>query len=404
MSAPRPLDLRGRFDEPPLPAVELRLLLQSEHRRDADRYLSAAQASLRIWAEWLGPLPRTTLTLTDPPWGTGTPPSAGDGAVALERVAWWSRPTSMAPELATARAMSRRFWRELVDTRDLPAWFVDGLAEYVARRIVTPIFQSENLEPGYAFLELRYFDGFVPRFVRLRLLPETDGDPMPAYRAHPDAGIAAVPETVAQARSLEAKTILILGTLERWVGRPVFDQVLAQFVRGSRGHPPTIAEFTRIASNVSGQDLQWFFDEAFGSSRIFDYGVEGLTSERGPDGLFVTTVTARRYGDALFTGTSADPVDGFESGRGVTLLVTFADAQRRIDYWDGRDRQKRFRYRSPAPAVSASIDPDRTLLLDLNRTNDSRTLAPRAATAAWRWAGRWMAWLENALLNYAAFV
>ena len=60
---------------------------------------------------------------------------------------------------------------EAVNTAALPPWFVDGLVEYSARRIVTPMFQGDNLQPGYAMFEQRYFGGFVPRFIRLRLLP-----------------------------------------------------------------------------------------------------------------------------------------------------------------------------------------------------------------------------------------
>ena len=115
-------------------------------------------------------------------------------------------------------------------------------------------------------------------------------------------------------------------------------------------------------------------------------------------------MVARRFGDAQFTGASAAPIGPFESGRGITLRVTFEDGQQRTDYWDGRNREKTFHYRSPARAVSAAVDPDRTLLLDLKQTNNSMTLDPRASVAASRWAARWLAWLENALLNYAALV
>ena len=52
------------------------------------------------------------------------------------------------------------------------------------------------------------------------------------------------------------------------------------------------------------------------------------------------------------------------------------------DAWDGRGREKTFRYRSPSRAVSAVLDPDRTLLLDLRQTNNGLTLAPRSGAAA----------------------
>jgi len=399
---PSGVELHARFEAPSLPSVEVRLLLQPEHQRDADRYLRAATATLNTCGEWLGAFPGASLTLVDPAWRSG--PAVPEGAVLMDRTPWWTARTSMTPELATARAVSRRFWRERLDATGLPPWFVEGLVEYAARRAVTPLFEIDNTSPGYAFLEERHVGGFIPRFVRVRLLAETDGDPVPAYRARPDASLAVWPGPVGQAQSLAGKTVLALGTLERWLGRPVFDQVVAELVRESRAGHPTLADFARTATDVSGQDLSWLFDETFGSSRIFDYGIGLLTSEREQDGSFVTVVVARRFGDAQFTGASAAPIGPFESGRGITLRVTFEDGQQRLDYWDGRQREKTFRYRSPARAAFAAVDPDRTLLLDLRQTNNSMTLAPRAGVAASRWAARWLTWLEHALLNYGALV
>ena len=44
------------------------------------------------------------------------------------------------------------------------------------------------------------------------------------------------------------------------------------------------------------------------------------------------------------------------------------------------------------------------MLLDVNRTNNSRMVHVRNGAAADRWAGRWMLWLQHALLSYGALV
>jgi hypothetical protein len=312
----------------------------------------------------------------------------------------------MAPELAAARAVSGRFWAAATRTTDLPPWFIDGVAEHIARRVVAPLFELENNPPGYAFLEERYFDGFVPRFLRIRLMVETDGWPLSDYRSLPQVAVDQPPHTTADREALSAKAALTIGTLERWLGRPAMDEILSMFADAAvRGRARRLADFEQIASDASGQDLSWFFDQTFRSARQFDYGISDLVSTRDVDGSVVTTVTARRYGDAVFSGTSAPRVGPFESGRGVTLLITFADGRRRTDHWDGRDREKVFRYRSEAPAIAAAIDPDRTLLLDVAQTNNSRTLAPRSGVAvASPWAVRYGLWLQDLLLTYASLV
>jgi len=367
------------------------------------RYAAGALAALKQNGAWHGAFERPSLTILDPPWHGPAAPDGRD-VVVLDRTPWWSAETSMTPEMAVARALSRHGWAEATAGADLPAWFIRGLAEYSARRAVVPLFESENLPPGYAFLEQRFFGGFVPRFVRVRLLEPTDGELLPAYRAAPTVSPKIPPVSASDARSLEGKTVLALGTLERWVGRPVFDQMLTEFVRESRIKRLTLTDFARVATAVSGQDLTWFFEPAFGSPGVYDYGIERLVSEPDATGAFATTVVARRYGDATFTGSSAAPVAQFEAGRGITLLVTFADGQRRIDSWDGRERAKTFAFRSPARAVSAAIDPDRTLLLDVAQTNNSVTLSPRAGIAASIWAARYLFWIENLLLTYSSLI
>ena len=383
-------------------AMELVVNLQPEHAREIDRFTHAAATILQAFGEWIGPLPYDRVTIVDPGWRVL--PNLDSEPVMLDRTPWWNARASVAPELATARGLSRRVWHDAIGNGTLPPWLVEGFAEYAARRVVVPLFEKENNPPGFAFLEERYFGGFVPHFVRIRLRPEADGDPMPAYRAHPSVAMISTPPSSRDAHSLTAKTVLALGTLERWVSRPVFDEALAVFVRRSKDRPPTLDDFERVTSEVAGQDLSWFFDQVFRTSASFDYGVERLTSERQAAGGYLTTIVARRYGDATFTGRSAPREGPFESGRGVLLRVAFADGTAVTDHWDGRDRDKTFTYQSPAAAVSAEVDPEQTILLDVHRANNSVTRQARGATAATRWAARYMNWIANALLQYAALV
>ena len=58
----------------------------------------------------------------------------------------------------------------------------------------------------------------------------------------------------------------------------------------------------------------------------------------------------------------------------VEVLVRFSDGSTARERWDGRDRWKLFTYDRPAAAVSAEVDPNQVLVLDVNRTNNSRTL------------------------------
>jgi hypothetical protein len=54
--------------------------------------------------------------------------------------------------------------------------------------------------------------------------------------------------------------------------------------------------------------------------------------------------------------------------------------------------------------VTAQVDPDRVLLLDVNFTNNSWTLRPEATQAARKWTSAWFVWLQDALLTWASLV
>ncbi len=55
-------------------------------------------------------------------------------------------------------------------------------------------------------------------------------------------------------------------------------------------------------------------------------------------------------------------------------------------------------------AVTAEVDPERVLLLDVNYTNNSRSLAPKNDTAARKWSLAWLVWLQDHLLTYGFFI
>ena len=97
----------------------------------------------------------------------------------------------------------------------------------------------------------------------------------------------------------------------------------------------------------------------------------------------------RRYGEAIF------PVD---------ILVTFTNGEEVRETWDGVARWKLFTYQRAAQILQAEVDPDSVLLLDLNRTNNSKTMKPMTNIATTKWVLKWMTWLQDVMLTYAFFV
>jgi hypothetical protein len=205
-----------------------------------------------------------------------------------------------------------------------------------------------------------------------------------------------------------SKTALWLHTLERHLGWPVFQRVMATFFDRWKFKHPGPQDYFDTVNEVAGRDLTWYFNQVYKSSNVFDYGVESVSSEpAGGLGFadrngriepvpelsspapFRTTVVVRRYGEALFP---------------VEIAVVFRDGQKVTEHWNGRDRWKAFTYERPAQADYVVVDPARTLLLDVNYTNNSYSTRPQTGAASQKWMLKWMVWLQDALLTYGYLI
>jgi hypothetical protein len=244
----------------------------------------------------------------------------------------------------------------------------------------------------------RYFGGFIPWvFEDFPQTRDVDGNRLTAFRPVAGYDDQSTPTWKYWPGSASAitynKTSLWLHTLERMLGWETVQRMLSTYFQRYAFKHPGPQDFFAVANEVSGRDLTWFFDQVHRSSNTFDYAVDVFTSEPAPgrpDGAgYHTAVVVRRHGEGTF------PVD---------VRVRFENGEETRWAWDGRDRWKVFESDSAARAISAEVDPDRVLLLDLRRTNNSATLRPAAPAAARKWSLTWLIWLQDHLLTYGFFV
>jgi Peptidase family M1 domain len=386
----------ARFEHPTLPPVEMRLLLQPEHERQAERHFDATRTTLKYYGEWFGPYPYGHITIVDPAFQSGA--GGMEYPTLFTAGTRWLAPARVTtPEGVTVHEAGHQFWYGIVGNNEFEdAWMDEGFNTFATARAIAQVY-----EPN--FLALRYFGGFVPWVFRdIALSRETDGNRLAGYRHDARSDAPSTPSfryfPSTGGSITYNKTALWLNTLERWLGWPTLQRIMsAHFARSQFKHP-TPADFfataTEVARSGGGaapvRNLDAFFDEVYRSSNVFDYGIDDLKSVRDGD-LYHTTVVVRRYGDARWPDFIRVTVN-FSNGKQVLEL------QR----WDDADRWKAYTYDGPAPAVSAQVDPNRVLLLDVNYTNNSKTLAPQGGTAATKWSTQWILWLQDCLLSWAA--
>jgi hypothetical protein len=402
VTSPDLVERRERFTHPWLPPVDMRLLLQPEHVSQADRHFAATRATLKSYGEWFGAYPYGHVTIVDPAWRSDS--GGMEYPTLFTAGTRWLAPAGTGdPEDVTVHEAGHQFWYGLVGTNEFEhAWMDEGVNQYANARVIAetfaPIHHSE-----------RFFGGFVPWVYRDVHVPRDELEYWSSYRT---SAAADAPSTssfrYAPSSAGEitySKTSLWLHTLERLLGWPTMQRILSTFFERWRFRHPTPEDFFATASEVSGRDLTWFFDEVYRSGRVFDYAVESLSSEprtqtglsdtparrferdvQRPVGRYETTVVVRREGEAIF------PVD---------VEVVFEDGQKRRTPWNGRERWRAITFDSTSPAASATIDPGEVLRLDVNRTNNSVTLEPEGERAATKWSLAWMTWLQDRLLTFS---
>ncbi|HXV64320.1 MAG TPA: M1 family metallopeptidase [Vicinamibacteria bacterium] len=408
-ASPDYLVFEERFDESGLPAVDMTLLLQPEHLAQKDRHFEATRAALRSYGTWYGAYPYGHVTVVDPAYGSG--------AGGMEYPTFFTAGTRLfnpfgggSPEGVTVHECGHQFWYGVVGNNEFEhAWLDEGFNTFSTARTMDVTYGDRSFVKRYlnprgtdlgGFLPVMFDDVKLDRMVsgnRLdgyRDAATWDAQSTPTYRYFPSTG---------GAHSYN-KTALWLATLERYLGWEVLQDIMSTFFERYRFRHPRPQDFFDVANEVSGRDLSWFFDQVYRSSNDFDYGVHSVSSapvevagfdealahhEEKSDDLFRTEVVVRRYGAATF------PVD---------VLLTFEDGTELVHEWDGRDRWQLYVEERPSKLRFAAVDPERKLLLDIDYTNNSRLVEPKAKLPARKWASRWMIWLQDLLSTFAFFV
>jgi hypothetical protein len=397
---PRFVERQRTFRHPGLPEVEITLLLRPDTRHLEQRYFTATEQALRLFGTWFGPYPYTTLTVVDPAWGA----EATDGMEYPTFILAGSRifdPRAIqVPESVTVHEFGHQYFYGLLASDEVSESYLDeGINTWASYRALDAAYGPKlwswrlwgvPVTPGDVAMEFPH-DAAARYFRR----PSTDPIARTSY------GYLDRPAYRAQTYS---KMAIAMGQLERMLGTEAMERGMRRYTTAWRFRHPKTADFERAMSRGSGRDLSRFFRQVIHGSEVLDYAVTVASTRRreGPIGVF-------GRGRERQTTTEAEPLPGWESEvvverlGGVRLPVevelAFADGQRRRLVWQGEERWVRYRIRGPR-LEWAVADPDETLLLDVDRLNNSRATEPDR-TASRRWGQRARFWIQNLLATFA---
>ncbi|MEZ0540843.1 M1 family metallopeptidase [Fibrella arboris] len=362
---------RGKNGRP----VQIRLMLQPEHREQAQRHFDAVKAALTYFDTYLGPYSYPTLTIVDPPL-------RASGAGGMEYPTFITAGTSWAipaglrfPEIVTVHEFGHQYFMLMLASNEFEeAWLDEGFNQYYEGRIMDATYGPQQSMVDWLGLRMGDLEASRDGYVHM------DNPAIsPSY-----GNVWQLPSSY-YGELTYSKTATWLRTLEGLIGRPVMDEVMQTYFLRWRFKHPNAQSFIDVVNEVVprrlgqkfGANMNWFFDQVLYGDRVCDYKLVSLTNHSSSP----ATLRVDRLGDMQLP---VEVLVHFENGREETLS------------WDGKARTRTFALGRKGRVIWAQVDPKHKLYMDVNMLNNSYTVGPSSAPAA-KYATRFLFWVENAM-------
>jgi hypothetical protein len=382
------------LEEVRLPDVRMTLLIAPEHKGQIERHFRALRAALKYYGLWYGPYPYETVTMVDPPFRTEsggmeypTLFTAGTRVLASRNV--------LSPEGVIVHEFGHGYWYGLAANNEFEAaWLDEGFNTYSTGKVLAKAYGPGAMSFVFKGFPLDWFFRLPRNFDfelnRAAAINTVRYDPVTAWSwSFYNSG--------SYGANVYMRAATLLETLERLLGEPVWSRIMRTYHMRYRFKHPAKSDFVAVVNEVSGKDMNWFFNELLEGTEAFDYGIASVSSAKVPlrrrgvydaDGArtewtgkkiaelektgadapggpppsaYRTTVVLRRFGEARLGGDAR-----------VEVLVRFKDGTTEARSWDGQARWARLEFVKPAEVASAEIDPAGVWLIDENLANNSR--------------------------------
>jgi len=333
--------------------VKIHLLMSPGDMATAPRYLQALKGTLAYYDKNVGPYPYDRITVVDPPHGALNAGGMEYPTLITAGTNWWMPKGLRVPEVVVVHEFGHQYWYGMVATNEFEdAWMDEGINSYEEVKIMRALYGKGTSMLDFPFAQMG--DGEEQRTSYLSM-PNFDPLTRFAWQFVNDGSYGAV---------TYGKTATVLLTLEKIIGPDKMREAMHQYFLRYRFTHPTGQDFLKTVEDVSGKDLDGYFQQAVYGTQVLDYQITDVHSDRvnwweppiPGQTMYRTYVTVHRNGDFVL------PVD---------LKVTFDNGNSVVEHWDGKDRWIRYTYDRKARVASAEIDPQHNVWLDRNFFNNS---------------------------------
>jgi hypothetical protein len=376
--------------------VQVRVLALKAHPDAGQRYLKVLTGSLDQFDKRYGPYPYKVLTLIDPEPGSEI--GGMEYPTLITGDTSWFDPTHLT-EITAEHEFGHQYWYGMVATNEFEdAWLDEGINSYTEGTVMAALEGRDDSAVGFGWANLSDRNAHYLEYIGV---PDYDPVVRHAWQFRDANSYGGV---------TYGKSSVLLATLEGIVGKDTMDEALRTYFMTYRFKHPTTEDFLNTIAMVAVKrgratippcaglgclpsSLTAYFQQAVYGTRILDYAIDNVVTgpaqwwKPGKDKPYRSAVTVHRLGDFVLP---------------VTVQVTFDDGSKVRELWvppategvDENSRWKTFVYVKDAKVVAAEVDPDHTVLLDVDHFNDSYVVKANAVPAR-KLTNLWLASLET---------
>jgi hypothetical protein len=368
--------------------IDVSVLFPKGNGTNAERELAAMRFAIPHFEALYGPYPYPVLTLVHPPDNAEEAGGMEYPTLITTGGDWYWPPFARLVELVTVHEFGHQYFYGLLASDEVTWPFLDeGLNSYAEEEALGAWLGPGSVASAYGFT---LSDAAVQSVFGNQLEhDEPVAQPAFSFRTGGDYG-----------RLVYERTASILETLRRVYG-PAATRALSLYTRRYRFLHPVPEDLVacfeaEVGSEAAASLRAALFDEGW-----VDYAVTAISSKRleAPAGIFDKGDNRETLPTGVPVGTS---YEGWVlvTRRGtlsfpVDVEMTLEDGTTQRVRWNGEDESVRIPYRGPVPLRAAVVDPDHTVLLDDDPTNNHAAATPsrhalRVTERLTYWAELWL--------------
>ena len=354
--------------------TDIEILMVPEHCAFADRYLKAIEQSLEYLEKHVGKYPYPKITVVDPPTHTLNSgfmeyPMMITGATAYGI----PRSVRSVESLVIHEFTHMYFMASLASNEKEEAWLDEGFVTYFEDRILDHYYGNQS--SLFDVLGARSGNAQQSRneYVSMEN-PNLGKIARPGWEF--DGGFKPL---------IYAKTATAFKTMERIIGIDIMDEIIKTYFERHKFTHPKEADLRKIIKevlekNTSNFESDKYLDQVLHATSSINFKMVDINNS-------TKTIEAIREGN-------------FEIG--TEVLIMFKDGSSKTVNWKGSEKYFKHTFSSSKEVISAHIDPEQKIYLDLNLNNNSITLDPNKKPL-YKYAAKLGHWLQ-AVSQWTSFM